>query len=69
MAVVIPFAPQRRPQQGSACSLPPRTAEILFFTGVRYERPPEARPPAAKVSAGARTRKVAARKRVRRQPA
>ncbi len=64
MAVVIPFALQRRPQQGSACSLPPRTAEILFFTGVRYERPPEARPPAAK-----RTRKVAARKSAHRQPA
>lgn len=69
MAIVIPFAPQRRPRQGSACSLPPRTAEILFFTGVRYERAPEARPPAAKPPAGARTRKVATRKSPRRQPA
>ena len=50
MAVVIPFAPQRRPQSASAGSLPPQTAEILFFTGVRYERAPEARPPAAKAS-------------------
>jgi len=69
MAIVIPFAPQRRPQQASACSLPPQTAEILFFTGVRYERAPEARPPAAKASANARSRKVAARKSAHRQPA
>ena len=73
MAVVIPFAPQRRPQQVSACSLPPQTAEILFFTGVRYERAPVARPPAAKASADARPRKVAAkiaaRKNAHRQPA
>ena len=69
MAIVIPFAPQRRPQQVSACSLPPQTAEILFFTGVRYERAPEVRPPAAKASAATRARKVAARKSARRQPA
>lgn len=69
MAVVIPFAPQRRLQPASACSLPPRTADILFFTGVRYERAPEVRPPAAKASTGARPRKVAARKSARRQPA
>jgi len=68
MAVVIPFAPQRRPQQVSACSHPPQTAEILFFTGVRYERAPEVRPPAKAPTAG-RTRKVAARKNARRQPA
>ena len=68
MAVVIPFAPQRRPQQAQACSLPPQTAEILFFTGVRYERAPEARPPAAKTSAG-RPRKAVPRKSPRRQPA
>lgn len=69
MAVVIPFAPQRRPQQASASSLPSQTAEILFFTGVRYERAPEARPPAAKAAATGRTRKVAPRKNARRQPA
>ncbi len=69
MAVVIPFAPQRRPQQAQACSLPPQTAEILFFTGVRYERAPETRSPAAKSSAAGRNRKAAARKTVRRQPA
>ena len=43
MAVVIPFAPKRR-QQARSCSLPLRMAEILFFTGVRYERFAEARP-------------------------
>jgi len=69
MAVVIPFAPQRRPQPASACSLPPQTADILFFTGVRYERAPAARPPAATASTGTRPRKVAARKSARRQPA
>jgi predicted lipid-binding transport protein (Tim44 family) len=69
MAIVIPFAPQRRPQQASTCPVPPQTADILFFTGVRYERPPEARPPAAKAPASARPRKVAARKSDRRQPA
>lgn len=69
MAVVIPFAPQRRPRQVSACSLPPQTAEILFFTGVRYERASEARPAAVKASTNPRPRKVAARKSARRQPA
>ena len=69
MAVVIPFAPQRRPQQASTSFLPSQTAEILFFTGVRYERAPEARPPAVKASGDARPRKVAARKSARRQPA
>lgn len=69
MAIVIPFAPQRRPQQGSTCSLPPRTADILFFTGVRYERAPEVRTPAGKAAASARPRKIAARKSSRRQPA
>ena len=69
MAIVIPFAPQRRPRQAQACSLPQRTADILFFTGVRYERAPEARPAATKASAATRPRKVAARKSPRRQPA
>ena len=69
MAVVIPFAPQRRPRQASACSLTPRTAEILFFTGVRYERAPEVRPAAAKAPATGRGRKDAVRKSARRQPA
>ena len=69
MAIVIPFAPQRRPRQVSACSLPPRTAEILFFTGVRYERVPEVRASAQKASCDARPRKVATRKSLRGQPA
>lgn len=69
MAIVIPLAPQRRPRQASACSLPPQTAEILFFTGVRYERAPEVRPPAAKAPAPGRVRKDAVRKSARRQPA
>ena len=44
MADVIPFALWRRYQPRS-CAFPQESAEILFFTGVRYERPIE---PAAK---------------------
>jgi hypothetical protein len=69
MAVVIPFPPQRHIRPTRACSLPPRMAEILFFTGVRYERAPEARPPVPKPPAAGQARKVAARSRARRQPA
>ncbi|MCO5092426.1 hypothetical protein [Bosea sp. (in: a-proteobacteria)] len=69
MAVVIPFAPQRRSRPSPGGSSPPRTAEILFFTGVRYERAPEARPPASKPPAAGQVRKAAARSRTGRQPA
>ncbi len=45
MTVVIPFAPRRR-APGQAAPLRQREAgAILFFTGVRYERPAEAVPP------------------------
>jgi hypothetical protein len=46
---VIPFAPRRR----SVDRAPPQgaqpVAEILFFTGVRYERQPEPSPAAKPV--------------------
>ncbi|WP_353187088.1 hypothetical protein [Bosea sp. (in: a-proteobacteria)] len=47
MADVIPFALWRRHRPRS-CAFPRQTAEILFFTGVRYERAAE---PAAERSA------------------
>lgn len=37
MADVIPFALWRR-YRPRACAFPRESAEILFFTGVRYER-------------------------------
>jgi len=68
MAVVIPFALYRR-RQDRSCPFPQRSADILFFTGVRYERPKEARPLEAKAAVVRRPRKVSARKTARRQPA
>ncbi|CAH1654018.1 conserved hypothetical protein [Hyphomicrobiales bacterium] len=65
MAVVIPFALYRRYQPRS-CPFPRRMAEILFFTGVRYEQPAEAGALRGKTR---RTRKVGTRKMDRRQPA
>lgn len=67
MAVVIPFTPRRR-SQFRACPFPRRSADILFFTGVRYERGPEARPLEAKPAIARRPRKAQPRK-AHRQPA
>ncbi|HEV7259897.1 MAG TPA: hypothetical protein VGN82_19090 [Bosea sp. (in: a-proteobacteria)] len=42
MAVVIPLAPLRRARSTEASAvMRPEPAEILFFTGVRYERQAE----------------------------
>lgn len=41
---VIPFAPRRRSIARSASGEARQPAEILFFTGVRYERQPEPLP-------------------------
>ncbi|RDJ20424.1 hypothetical protein DWF00_04460 [Bosea caraganae] len=43
---VIPFAPRRRLVDRAAPDGAQQQAEILFFTGVRYERAPEALPAA-----------------------
>lgn len=43
MADVIPLAPLRRPRP-EAGNLPGHGAQILFFTGVRYERAAEPLP-------------------------
>jgi len=71
MAVIIPFALYRYPQARS-CPFPRRMAEILFFTGVRYEQAAETSPlqamPSAKTRPARRPRK-AVRKMEHRQPA
>lgn len=72
MTVIIPFALYRYPQARS-CPFPRRVAEILFFTGVRYERPAETSPLKAKTSSAkarpARRPRKAASKMDHRQPA
>ena len=68
MADVIPFALHRRYQERS-CPFPQRSADILFYTGVRYERATEARPQEAKPPSRQRPRKLVSRKATRRQPA
>lgn len=70
MADVIPLAPGRH-RQPRSCAFPRQSAAILFFTGVRYERPPE---PASKPgSLSPRGRRLApgkvAGRRKARQPA
>ena len=69
MAVVIPFALQRRPHEARSCPFPQRTADILFFTGVRYERAADARPQETAAGIRPRIRKPAVRKAARRRPA
>ncbi|MGO4738243.1 hypothetical protein AB4099_16970 [Bosea sp. 2KB_26] len=69
MAVVIPFAPRRRSVAGPLPAVPRETGAILFFTGVRYERPPEPGAPGrAERKPGPRSRAKPAPKSVR-QPA
>lgn len=63
MAVVIPFAPRRR-SQGRVSAQETRTpGEILFFTGVRYERQPEplpaAKPARRSPRSGSRSKTIA----------
>jgi hypothetical protein len=56
MAVVIPLAPLRRAQTSEApAAARQEPATILFFTGVRYERPAE---PAAPEPAVRRRRRI-----------
>lgn len=65
MADVIPFAPRRRSVR-SAVAADAAPAQILFFTGVRYERQPE--PPATKPRRSARTAEAREREARRRRP-
>jgi hypothetical protein len=44
MAIVIPLAPHRRPQSSPSSEPSSKVADILFFTGVRFERPAEPAP-------------------------
>lgn len=64
MADVIPFAPRRRFARTAAADAAP--AQILFFTGVRYERQPE--PPAAKPQRRPRSSDGRPREARRRRP-
>ena len=43
MSIVIPFAPRAKPAQPNLAA-PREPAQILFFTGVRYERQAEPMP-------------------------
>jgi hypothetical protein len=43
MSIVIPFAPRAKPVQANL-AVPSEPAQILFFTGVRYERQAELKP-------------------------
>lgn len=48
---VIPFAPRRRPVDRAPPEGAQQAADILFFTGVRYERQPEPLPAAKSLPA------------------
>ena len=65
MADVIPFAPRRRFAR-TAAAADAAPAQILFFTGVRYERQPEA--PATKPRRRSRTTEARERDARRRRP-
>ncbi len=71
MAVVIPFAPRRRPPDGVPESDRTQGA-ILFFTGVRYERHAEPvagiQPPPRPLAASGAPGKPATRAKRLRQP-
>jgi hypothetical protein len=66
MADVIPFAPRRRFARTIAAAADAAPAQILFFTGVRYERQPE--PPAAKRQRRPRSSDGGTREARRRRP-
>ena len=66
MAVVIPFA-LYRPYRARSCPYPRRMAEILFFTGVRYEQTAEAAPLRTKARPERRPRRPA--RKMDRRPA
>jgi hypothetical protein len=62
MAIVIPLAPLLRPQPSPSGEASSQVAEILFFTGVRFERPvdpaPSERPARRKRASGTATKRV-----------
>ncbi|WP_332692164.1 hypothetical protein [Bosea sp. (in: a-proteobacteria)] len=66
MADVIPFAPRRRFARTAVAAADAGPAQILFFTGVRYERQPE--PPAAKPQRRPRSSDGGTREARRRRP-
>lgn len=70
MAVVIDFASHLRSRNPTPAERTGQVAEILFYTGVRYEREPESAPAAARAARRRRPAgtKLAGAKSVR-QPA
>lgn len=67
MADVIPLAPLRRPRKAPGEALPGASAQILFFTGVRYERPSEEAPARRPVKSRRVVSKPGCAKRSRRE--
>lgn len=69
MADVIPFALWRRYRPRS-CAFPQQSAQVLFFTGVRYERAGEPAPKSVVLPRGRRPApgKLVGRRKAR-QPA
>lgn len=69
MSVVIPIASHLRAQdRPSPLPEPGRAAEILFFTGVRYQRDPEPLPAAKAVRGQGRAARSASRGKSAGQP-
>jgi hypothetical protein len=68
MSVVIPFTPRPRAAMSAGAQVPDgEVAQILFFTGVRYER--QAEPAPGSAPATRRRRSASARRASVGQPA
>lgn len=68
MSIVIPFALRAKAARDHH-AMPGESAQILFFTGVRYERQAEPAPAAREPRGRGRTSRAAARSKIVRQPA
>lgn len=67
MSIVIPFAPRAKTAHLPA-SAPSAPAQILFFTGVRYERQPEPAPAETQARRRGRPPRTTVRATVARHP-
>lgn len=68
MSIVIPFALRAKAARDQSAK-PGEPAQILFFTGVRYERPPEPAPAEREPRRRGRPTRAATRSKNVRQPA